>query len=75
MHKTFGKKLKELRQEKSLRQVDLSLTMSVSKTTICQWETSKQEPSLEDLVKLARFFNVSTDYLLDLEDEFGNKIL
>lgn len=75
MHKTFGKKLKELRQEKSLRQVDLSLTMSVSKTTICQWETSKQEPCLEDLVKLARFFNVSTDYLLDLEDEFGNKIL
>ena len=73
MYEVFGKKLKELRQENSLRQIDLSLIMGVSKTTICQWETSKQEPSLEDIVKLSKYFNVSTDFLLDLEDEFGNK--
>lgn len=73
MYEVFGKKLKELRQENSLRQIDLSLIMGVSKTTICQWETSKQEPSLEDIVKLSKYFNVSADFLLDLEDEFGNK--
>lgn len=73
MYESFGKKLKELRQEKHLRQIDLGDILGVSKTTVCQWETSKQEPCLEDIVKLVRFFNVSADFLLDLEDEFGNK--
>lgn len=73
MHNTFGQKIRDLRLENGLRQLDLSLIMGVSKTTICQWETSKQEPCLEDVVRLARYFQVSTDYLLDLEDEYGNK--
>ena len=67
MYIAFGKKLKELRVEKGLTQKELAQILNVSKTTICQWETSKQEPSLTDIVKISKFFGVSTDYILDLE--------
>lgn len=69
----FARHLKELRIEKGLRQIDLATIMTVSKTTICQWETSKQEPGIEDIIKLALFFRVSADYLLGLEDEDGHR--
>jgi len=68
MNMIFGRKLKELRTEKRLTQANVAEIFKVSKTTICQWETSKQEPSLEDVAKIAKFFEVSTDYLLGLED-------
>lgn len=74
MHIIFGKKLKELRKENNLTQLELAKILDVSKTTICQWETSKQEPSLEIISKLAYYFDVTTDYLLGIEDESGKKI-
>ena len=55
MNKFFGKKLKELRLEKQLTQAQMAMTFNVSKTTICQWETMKQEPSLDDIVAIAIF--------------------
>lgn len=68
MNKKFGIKLKELRKERHLTQQQLAQIMSVSKTTVCQWETSKQEPSLENVAFIAQYFGVTTDYLLGLED-------
>lgn len=73
MNISFGKKLKELRIEKKLTQQELSKIFNVSKTTICQWETHKQEANLDDVVKIATFFDVTTDYLLGLENEDGTK--
>lgn len=73
MLKIFGSKLKELRIDAGLKQSELATVFNVSKTTICQWETSKQEPSLEDIVKISIFFNVSTDYLLGLNDDIISK--
>ncbi len=68
MNKKFGIKLKELRKEKHLTQQQFAQIMNVSKTTVCQWETSKQEPSLENVVFIAQYFGVTSDYLLGLED-------
>ncbi len=68
MNLYFGQRLKELRNEKSLTQLQLAEIFKVSKTTICQWETNKQEPDLDKLTTIAKFFDVSTDYLLGLED-------
>lgn len=68
MLKIFGSRLKELRIDAGLKQSELAPVFNVSKTTICQWETSKQEPSLEDIVKISEYFNVSTDYLLGVEN-------
>ncbi len=73
MNKIFGLKLRELRNEKQLTQAKAAELFGVSKTTICQWETSKQEPSLNDIVAIAVYFDVTADYLLGLEDETGSK--
>ena len=61
----FGKRLKDIRCGRNITQLDLAKELSVSKTTICQWETGKQEPSLDMLVRISKFFNVSIDYLVD----------
>ena len=74
MNTIFGEKLKELRKEKRLTQKELAEKFHVSKTTICQWETFKQEPCIDDIIKIAKFFDVRTDYLFGLEDETGSKI-
>ena len=64
----FGIRLKELRNEKNITQGKLAEILNVSKTTICQWETNKQEPNLEMLVKISDYFGVCTDYLLGRKD-------
>lgn len=71
MLKVFGSRLKELRIDAGLKQSELAPVFNVSKTTICQWETSKQEPSLEDIVKIAKYFHVSADYLLGIGDDIS----
>lgn len=71
MNKIIGEKLKELRVENQLTQNKLAQIFHVSKTTICQWETGKQEPSIDSIIAIALYFDVSSDYLLGLEDESG----
>ena len=64
----FSARIKELRLEKQLSQADLAKAMSVNQRTISNWEKSVRQPDFETLAKLAEFFQVSTDYLLGLED-------
>ena len=64
----FGERLKELRRERGITQKQLAEVLEVSKTTICQWETMKQEPSIEMLMKLADLFHTSVDYLVGRKD-------
>lgn len=70
----FPRKLKELREEKQLKQKDLANIINVSPSRISEWENGKKRPVYEDLINVAKFFEVSLDYLLGLEDEFGNKV-
>lgn len=64
----FGKNLRELRTEKNLSQPDLGNIFSVSRQTISSWESGQREHSIDTLVNIAKFFNVTTDYLLGTED-------
>ena len=64
----FGKRLRELRREADITQKCLALDLNVSKTTISQWETAVQYPDLEMLATIAKYFDVTTDYLLGLTD-------
>ena len=66
--KIFGEKLQELRKEKNLTQKELGEKLRVSRGSIFGWEKDLQEPSLETLAVIAKFFQVKTDYLLGLED-------
>ena len=68
MEKIFGDKLKELRQEKEIGQVELAKAVNVSKGIISLWENGLREPKLSNLVALAKFFDVSIDYLAGLEN-------
>lgn len=70
----FGDRLKELRNSKNLSQDDLGKILGVRKSSISNWETDKATPTYEILTKLAQYFNVTTDYLLGLNQDDLNKI-
>jgi len=63
----FGKKIKELRQQKLLTQEQLAKRLWVTKSIISAYESGTKFPSLDMLIKLATTFNVSTDYLLGID--------
>ena len=64
----LAKILKSLRIEKGLSQQQFATLLDVDQSTVAKWESGQREPSLEMLIKLSKFFNVPTDYLLGLED-------
>lgn len=67
MEGKFKNILKELRQERSIGQVELSKQIGVSKGIISLWENGLREPNMSSLISLAKFFKVSIDYLVGLE--------
>ncbi|MBQ7797808.1 MAG: helix-turn-helix transcriptional regulator [Clostridia bacterium] len=68
MEYKFAQRLKELRLENKLSTMKLGKLIGVSDVSICRWENKVHDVKGEELVKLAQVFNVSTDYLLGLED-------
>ena len=68
MINTFSKKLFELRNEKELTQKQLAEHIGVLERTVSYWESGKRECDFDTLINIARFFDVSVDYLLGLED-------
>lgn len=66
--KIFAERLSELRKERGLSQRALASETSISPSAIKQWENESRVPNAEAVVVLAKFFNVSTDYLLGLEN-------
>ena len=63
----LGEIIKKLRIARGLNQVQLAQKLDVSKQTISNWENNNILPSIEMLVKISRFFSVSTDHLLELD--------
>ena len=64
----FSERLKELRMEKQLSQKMLAEKLGVSQPAIARWEANLQIPNVDIAVLVAKFFGVTTDYLLGLED-------
>lgn len=64
----LGKIIRELRKDKGLTQGQLAKIISSTQDTISLWELGKSYPDVVNLVKLAKFFNVSTDYMLGLKE-------
>lgn len=61
----FALRLKELRENKGLSQKQLANKLDVSQSTVGMWESKKREPNFSTTEKIANFFGVSIDYLLD----------
>ncbi len=63
----LNQRIRQLRQARSMSQVDLAKRLNVTKQSVSNWENDNIQPSIEMLVKLSAVFSVSTDYLLGLD--------
>lgn len=59
------KNIRNLREDRDLRQKDLAAILNVSQNTYSQYETGVIEMTASTLIKLADFYGVSVDFLLD----------
>ena len=64
----FGKTIKELRTDEGISQCELGKRLGVCNQTVSFWENGQREPDLDMLVKIAKYFHVSTDVLLGNDD-------
>lgn len=64
----FQNRLKELRTAQGLSQKDLGKAIGATYSAISYWETGVNEPKISHVIALAKFFDVSADYLLGLSD-------
>ena len=60
----LNENIKKLRAARGLNQVEFAKILGVSKQCVSNWENDNVMPSIEMLVKIADFFNVTTDYVL-----------
>ena len=63
----LNKQKSELRNIRGISQIQLANKLGVTKQSVSNWENDNILPSIEMLVKIANFFEVSTDYLLGLD--------
>ena len=69
----FSIRLNQLIKENKTTMYRLAKDFKCSKSTITNWCYGLNEPRASELARLALYFDVSTDYLLGLEDEAGRK--
>ena len=65
----FAEKLKTLRKQKGLTQTKFAKDFNIATGTIGMWETGKRQPDYNTLVKIAKYFDVSINYLLEEQAE------
>lgn len=70
----LGKKLRILRENRSLTQQEVARRIGVDRSTYSYYETGKSMPRLNKLIKLAHYYHVSTDFLLSLGEQTENSI-
>ena len=63
----FGERLKTLHKGQKLTQQELANRLGVAKSVVSYYESGDRFPSYDVLIKIARTFHVTTDYLLDIE--------
>ena len=63
---SYNEILQELRKDKGLSQTQLAEIFLTTQRTISNWESGRNEPPYDMLIKYAKYFNVSTDYILGL---------
>jgi len=63
----IGQRIELLRTELSWSQVQLAKKLNIAKQTVSNWENDNIQPSIEMLVRLAKLFGVTTDFLLGLD--------
>jgi transcriptional regulator with XRE-family HTH domain len=70
----IAEKLKELRAEKNMTLRDMAKLLNISHVSYLRWEQGATEPNIQNIRKLCKIFDVTSDYLLGLEGEGGEKL-
>lgn len=65
----LGIKIRRLREKHGLKQINLANALQVSPQAVSKWEKGISSPDIDSLKKIARLFNVSTDFLLGINDK------
>jgi len=63
----LGKVIRELRTEFEISQIQLAKALGVSKQSVSNWENENILPSIEMLARIANYFGVTCDYLLEMD--------
>lgn len=61
-------RLKEIRKTKGISQLKMAMDLNTNQNTISRYETGEREPGINELIKIADYFNISVDYLLERTD-------
>lgn len=64
----LNERIRELRQSYGMSRVELAKHLGVSKQCVSNWENDNVLPSVDMLVQIAKFFRVTCDYLMGLEN-------
>lgn len=65
----YYKRIRDLREDNDLTQDELVKILKMHKTTYTNYEQGKREPPFELIIKLAKLYNVSIDYIAELTDK------
>lgn len=65
----FMERLRDIREDKDLKQSDIAKLLNVSQQTYSRYESDEISIDKDSLIKLALYYNTSVDYLLELTDE------
>ena len=68
MDNLIKERLKELRKEKSLTQKQVAKILDKSETGYASWEQGLSEPSINDLITLSQYYDVTIDYLVGKDE-------
>lgn len=70
----YRQKFKNLREDNDLTQQDIANICGVSDATVGHWETGKRDMRIDSIIKLCKFYNVSSDYILGLTNKADGEI-
>ena len=62
-------RLKELRKARRITQLKLAMDLNLTQNTVSRYETGEREPGIAELVRIADYFHISVDYLLERTDK------
>ncbi len=68
----FNKNLKELRKKRGVSQADITNVINIPRTTYANYETKNCDPNISTLIKLADFYNISIDELVERPTDMVN---
>ena len=67
--KEIGERIKELRKRKHWTQDELAHLLEVAPSSVGSYERGSRQPSIENLIRMSKYFNVSLDFLLCQSDD------